>query len=154
MAAFFSQVRNKPGLSPDEAMIVVAPGVLRELRIPRPASHSSPLDWMGQQIDVEENRDPRHPLVDWMVAKPNRLFPNSIANRYWKHFLGRGLVEPEDDMRITNPPSNPLLLDTLANQLIDSRYDLKALIRNICNSQTYQLDTEPNGSNLRDRKNY
>ena len=66
--------------------------------------------------------------------------------------FGRGLVEPEDDMRVTNPPSNSELLDVLAKQLIDTGFDIKALVRSICNTRVYQLGSEPNGENLRDRK--
>ncbi|HEX4073480.1 MAG TPA: DUF1553 domain-containing protein, partial [Planctomycetaceae bacterium] len=73
---------------------------------------------------------------------------------YWKHFFNRGIVEPEDDMRETNPPSNPELLDALAQHFIDSGYDLKALIRDITHSQTYQLSAVPNNYNKADRQNF
>jgi len=77
-----------------------------------------------------------------------------LVNRYWKHFFGRGLVEPEDDMRVTNPPTNPGLLDALASHFISSGYDLKDLIRTICQSQTYQLSSYPNRYNSKDRQNF
>ena len=66
-----------------------------------------------------------------MTAKENRYFARSLANRYWKHFLNRGLVEPEDDLRETNPPTNPELLDALAKNFVESGYDLKKLVRAI-----------------------
>lgn len=153
MAAFFSQVRTKPSQSPDEAVVFAAVGPARAAH-PKTGESLKPAGLDGPLLDNPDGVDPRELLVDWMVDKQNRFFAKSIANRYWKHFLGRGLVEPEDDMRVTNPPSNPVLLETLATQLTESGYDLKALIRSICNSQTYQLDTEPNGSNIRDRKCY
>ncbi len=77
-----------------------------------------------------------------------------MANRLWARFLGRGLVEPVDDFRDTNPPTNPALLDALAKHLIDSRYDQHELIRAIANSRTYQLATAPNATNQRDEQNY
>ena len=77
-----------------------------------------------------------------------------ISNRYWKHFFGRGLVDPEDDMRTTNPPTHPALLSALEQHVIKSRFDLKALIRLICNSDTYQLSSSPNESNGQDQQNY
>ena len=153
MASFFSQVKTKTGQSPDETIVYTAMGASRASH-PKTGESLKPAGLDGPVIEDSDRRDPREALVDWMVDKQNRLFPKSIANRYWKHFMGRGLVEPEDDMRVTNPPSNPELLDALANQLTESSYDLKAFIRAICNSRVYQLDTEPIGENLRDRKCY
>ena len=153
LASFFSQVRTKPGPTPDEAMVFTALGAPRAAH-PKTGESLRPAGLNGPVVEDQDGRDPREALVDWMVDKQNRFFAKSIANRYWKHFLGRGLVEPEDDMRVTNPPSNPELLDALALQLTDSGYDIKSLIRAICNSRVYQLDTEPNGDNLRDRKCY
>jgi len=151
MASFFSQVKTKPGQSPDETVVFTSMGAPRASH-PKTGESLKPAGLDGPVIEDSDQRDPREALVDWMVDKQNRFFAKSIANRYWKHFMGRGLVEPEDDMRVTNPPSNPELLDALADQLTQSSYDLKALIRSICNSRVYQLDTEPNGENLRDRK--
>jgi hypothetical protein len=77
-----------------------------------------------------------------------------LVNRYWKHFFNRGLVEPEDDMRDTNPATNPELLDALAKSFAGSGYDLKALVRNICSSHTYQLSAVPNQFNRVDKQNF
>jgi hypothetical protein len=153
MAAFFSMVRTKSGSSQDEAIVSSALGAARASH-PKSGESLRPAGLDGPLLDDSDPRDPRERLVDWMVDKDNRFFARSIANRYWKHFLGRGLVEPEDDMRATNPPSNPELLDTLSKLLTESNYDLKGLVRAICNSRTYQLSTEPNGANLKDRKCY
>jgi len=153
MSAFFSQVRTKPGQSPDETIVFAATGAPRASH-PKTGESLKPSGLDGAPLDDTDIRDPRESLVDWMVDKQNRFFARSIANRYWKHFLGRGLVEPEDDMRVTNPPSNVELLDTLAKELTESGYNLKSLIRSICNSRIYQLDSAPNGENLRDRKCY
>ena len=93
-------------------------------------------------------------LADWITDPKNPYFARTLANRYWKHFMGRGLVEPEDDMRATNPPTNPELLDALAKHFVDSKYDLKALVRAICLSSTYRLSCEPNKDNAHDRQHY
>jgi hypothetical protein len=76
------------------------------------------------------------------------------VNRYWKHFFGRGLVEAEDDIRATNPASHPALLDELAQRFVDSGFDLKQLVRTICNSRTYQLSATPTGVNADDEQNF
>ncbi|MCA9227279.1 MAG: DUF1553 domain-containing protein [Planctomycetales bacterium] len=93
-------------------------------------------------------------LAEWLVAGDNPWFARSLANRTWAHFLGRGLVEPVDDFRLTNPPTNPELLDALAQQLVDSGYDFRQLIRTIIATRTYQRTTRPNESNARDEQNY
>src|SRR6185295_3640768 len=109
-----------------------------------------PLD--GQPLSVPAEEDPRQKLVDWMVDADNPYFARAIANRYWAHFLGRGLVEPIDDMRDTNPPTNPELLDALAQNLVENKYSLKHLIRTICKSRTYQLSSVPNEFNKQDKQ--
>jgi hypothetical protein len=104
--------------------------------------------------NVAADRDPRQALVDWMAADDNPFFAPALVNRYWKHFFDRGLVDPEDDMRVTNPASNPELLQALARHFVDSGFDLKNLVRTICQSQTYQLSSDPNDHNLSDKQNY
>jgi hypothetical protein len=111
-----------------------------------------PLD--GKPMEISSYDDPRQKLVDWMVAKDNPFFARAVANRYWAHFFGRGIVDPLDDMRITNPPSNPELLDALAKEVIDSKYSLKQLIRVIVKSRTYQLSSAPNAFNKHDKQNF
>src|SRR5207237_7493484 len=78
----------------------------------------------------------------------------AVANRYWAHFFGRGIVDPLDDMRVTNPPSNPELLDVLAKELVDSKFSLKHLIKVIVGSRTYQLSAIPNDFNKHDKQAY
>src|SRR5207302_2391106 len=97
---------------------------------------------------------PRQLLVDWMVEPKNPFFARAVANRYWAHFFGRGIVDPLDDMRITNPPSNPELLDALAQDLVDHKYSLKHLVGTICKSRTYQLSAVPNEFNKHDKQTY
>src|SRR5205807_771679 len=105
-------------------------------------------------VEISADDDARAALVDWIVTPGNRFFAPALVNRYWKHFLGRGLVEPEDDMRETNPPTNPELLAALAGHFTQSKYDLKDLIRTICRSSTYQLSALPNRFNAADKQNY
>ena len=93
-------------------------------------------------------------LADWLTRPDNPWFARNLANRVWAHFLGRGLVEPVDDVRATNPPSNPELLDALARHLVESKFDLRALIRTITASRVYQLSSQPNATNERDEQNY
>jgi hypothetical protein len=103
---------------------------------------------------ISADEDPRVMLANWMTKKDNPFFAKSFANRYWKHFFGRGIVDPEDDMRETNPPTNPELLETLARKFVENGFDQKQLIRDICRSSTYQLASEPNAHNAIDRQNF
>ena len=152
-AAFFSRVGRKGGSQMGEEVVFHKRGVAettnKKTQKPvKPAGLGAPL------ASLTPDDDPRLALVDWMTAKDNRYFARSLANRYWKHFFNRGLVEPEDDMRDTNPPTNPELLDALGRHFIDSGYDLKNLVRTICRSQTYQLSALPNRYNAIDKQNY
>jgi hypothetical protein len=108
----------------------------------------------GPVLDVPPEADPRQLLVDWMARPDNPFFAKALCNRMWGHLLGRGLVDPVDDMRETNPPSNPELLDALAKDFVAHKFDVKHLIRTICNSRTYQLSSVPNESNRHDRQNH
>ncbi len=90
-----------------------------------------------------------------MDAEPeNPFFARALVNRYWKHFFGRGLVEPEDDMRASNPPTNPEVLDALADDFIKHGYDLRRLVRTIATSKAYGLSSLPNDFNAGDRQNF
>ena len=101
-----------------------------------------------------EAGDPRVRLADWLTDPSNPWFARLVANRLWKHFLGRGLVEPEDDLRSTNPATNEPLLDLLTRQVVENRYDLKAMMRLILNSRVYQLTADPNDTNRDDEQNF
>ena len=87
---------------------------------PNRARSLKPAGLDGQPVELLFVNRSTQALADWMVAGENPFFAKSLANRYWKHFFGRGLVEPEDDMRVTNPPSNPELLDALSDAFVDS----------------------------------
>jgi hypothetical protein len=108
----------------------------------------------AEPMEIGRDEDPRQKLVDWMVDPKNPFFAKAVANRYWAHFFGRGIVDPLDDMRVTNPPSNPELLDGLAKDLIEHKFSLKQLIKTICKSRTYQLSAVPNKFNKHDKQTY
>tara|TARA_R110002096_G_scaffold169222_5_gene340771 strand:- start:6715 stop:8904 length:2190 start_codon:yes stop_codon:yes gene_type:complete len=104
----------------------------------------------GEYADVAD-KDARKVLAAWLTSPENRLFRENIANRIWAHFFGRGIVEPVDDFRISNPPSNAALLDELGRKLGEEYgYDQRKLIRDICLSRTYQLSATTNQSNAQD----
>ncbi len=111
-----------------------------------------PLD--GKPMEVAADEDPRQKLVDWMAHKDNPFFARAVANRYWSHFFGRGIVDPIDDMRVTNPPTNPELLDALAKELVDSKFSLKHLVKVIVKSRSYQLSSAPNDFNKHDKQSF
>jgi hypothetical protein len=108
----------------------------------------------GPEAKFTPDEDPRHALVDWMVKPDNPFFAKALVNRLWGHFLGRGLVHEVDDLRETNPPSNPALLDALARDFVAHKYDVKSVIRTILNSRVYQLSAEPTEHNKNDRQNF
>jgi hypothetical protein len=103
---------------------------------------------------IEDPLDRRRPLADWISAADNPFFARNVVNRYVGYLLGRGLCMPIDDMRATNPPSNIPLMDALAKDFVDSRFNLRHLIRTIMTSRLYQLDFQPTESNAADSKFY
>ncbi|HUR55971.1 MAG TPA: DUF1549 domain-containing protein [Gemmataceae bacterium] len=98
--------------------------------------------------------DRRIVLADWMTKPENPFFARNLANRVWGWMLGRGLVEPVDDVRATNPPSNPELLDALAQFTVENKYDVKKLVRLIAGSRAYQTSSAPNATNEKDEQNF
>ncbi|WP_197442684.1 DUF1549 and DUF1553 domain-containing protein [Lignipirellula cremea] len=108
----------------------------------------------GEYAQFTPEEDPRHALVDWMVQPDNPYFSTVLVNRLWGHFLGRGLVHQVDDLRASNPPSNPELLDALARDFVEHKFDMKHIIRTIVSSRVYQLSSDPTPANALDRQNY
>lgn len=161
MAAFFGRIgkkqlpmasNNPQGQAETLQVIFSKPsGGVNNKRTSQPAKTQA-LD--GKPMDIGADEDPRQKLVDWMVDVKNPFFAKAVANRYWAHFFGRGIVDPLDDMRVTNPPSNPELLDGLAKTFIDSKYSLKTLVKTIVKSRTYQLSAIPNELNKHDKQAY
>ena len=106
----------------------------------------------GPVLAATTDGDPRRHLADWMTKPENPYFGRLVVNRLWKHYLGRGLVEPEDDLRSTNPATNEPLLDYLAKTLVANKYDLKTVTRLILQSRVYQLSSVPNATNKDDEQ--
>mgnify|MGYP003307445465 CR=1 FL=1 len=102
----------------------------------------------AEEVDLTKFADIRTPLMEWLRRKDNRLFARAFVNRMWAHCFGRGLVEPIDDMRVTNPATNPQLLDALANEFVDSGFNMRRILELITTSTTYQLDSSANVDNL------
>jgi len=152
-SAFYTQLGRKPGLSEAEQRIFHKLGVATA-KHPKSGEQLTPAGLGGTPLSIDGSEDPRLQLADWMTSRDNQFFARSLVNRYWKHFFGRGLVDPEDDMRATNPATNPELLDALAKHFVDHGYDMKDLVRTICRSTTYQLSSEPNQYNADDRQNF
>jgi hypothetical protein len=152
LAAFFSRVGRKEGLSPDEQRVYHQRGVASS-KDPKSGQTLKPTGLGGDPLDLTSDDDPRLALADWLTKKGNPFFARTLVNRYWKHFFGRGIVDPEDDMRDTNPATNRELLDALTKNFAE-KFDLKDLIRTICRSTTYQLSSLPNGQNAADRQSF
>ena len=114
----------------------------------------TPTPLLGKALDIPPDRDPRDVLADWVTGPENPTFAKVIVNRVWADLMGRGIVDPVDDLRATNPPSNPELLDALAADFRKNGHDLKKLIRTIATSHTYGLGTTPNDRNAADLRNY
>jgi hypothetical protein len=149
MQAFFTQV----GLKNAAANEMVVVGQDQPTRNPR-TGEVIQAHVLGTAVPTTVPAGDRRPqLAAWLTAPENPWFARNLANRTWAHFLGRGLVEPVDDMRATNPPTNPELLDQLARHLVESRFDFKELIRTITASRVYQLSSRPNATNERDEQN-
>lgn len=108
----------------------------------------------GETPTFTPEQDPRHALVDWMARPDNPYFARAFVNRMWGHFFGIGLVHEVDDMRGTNPPSNPAILDYLAQEFLRSKFDMRHVIRLIATSRLYQLSAEPRPENEQDRQNF
>ncbi len=100
--------------------------------------------------DPDLGGDRRLALADWISAGDNRLFSRNLANRYWGYLFGKGIVNPIDDQRVTNPPTNPELLDYLADELVSHKFDLKHLLRLVCTSKTYQRSSDTTFRNRKD----
>jgi len=153
-AAFFSRVGVKSsqefGLFGGETVVVVRNA--GEVSHPKTGQILKPKPLDGPEM--EDALDRRRPLGVWLTAKENKEFSRSIVNRYVAFLLGRGLVEPVDDMRATNPPTNPELLDRLAGHFVDSGFNIKQLMRAIMTSRLYQLESQPTPANASDSKFY
>jgi hypothetical protein len=156
-AAFFSRLGFKgTGLSPpisgSEEVVLLKKSGSVEHPLTRQSMQPRPL--FGETPQINDGADPREALAAWITSDANPYFAKVIANRVWADLMGRGLVEPVDDLRATNPPTNGELLDALAADFRQSRYDLKQLIRRTTSSHVYGLSSLPSERNVGDRQNY
>lgn len=108
----------------------------------------------GEEAEFSPEQDPRHGLVDWMSQPENPFFAKAFVNRMWGHFFSIGLVNEVDDMRETNPPSNPELLDYLAGEFVKSKFDMRHIVRLITTSRLYELSSAPRPENEHDNQNF
>jgi hypothetical protein len=155
LAGFFARLQRKGGFGDDEPQPYYSERQRTTNEVnPRTGKPIDPKLLDGPVLDVPPEDDARVALVDWLVKPDNPYFARALCNRVWGHLLGRGIVDPVDDMRETNPPSNPELLDALAKDFAEHHYDVKHLIRTIGNSRTYQLSSDTNEFNQHDVQNY
>jgi hypothetical protein len=149
--AFFAQIGKKQGEDYRETIIFNSGG--GETNHPV-GGRVMPPKFLGDEAPDVAGKDRREVLAEWLASPRNPYFATSFVNRVWAHFFGIGIVEQVDDFRVSNPASNPELLDELARRFTESGYDLKSLVRDICNSRTYQRDTVANESNAHDSVNF
>ena len=150
--SFFTGMKRKPGVEPRERRIYcdVTAAPARHVVDGRPM----PARVLGGIDPVASGGDPRTALAQWLTSPENELFSRNLANRIWAQLIGRGVIEPVDDVRASNPPVNGPLLDALSRRLVEVRFDLRAYVRDICNSRVYQLSARPNDSNRRDTRQF
>ena len=150
--SFFTGMKRKPGVEPREQRIYydISAAPARHLVDQRPM----PAKFLGAVNPVEHDGDPRRALAQWLTAPDNDMFSRNLANRIWAHLLGRGVIEPVDDIRVSNPPANAPLLNALSKHLVESGFSLRSLVRDICNSRVYQLSSHSNQSNRLDTRQF
>ena len=151
-AAFFSQVGYKQARDPRELTVFNA--ATGSIKHPLGQRAVTPRFLGGGQPALPPGQDYRQMLADWIGSAENPVLSRHLANVVWAHFLGIGIVEPVDDVRVSNPPSNPQLLDELGRRLVKYGFDIKPLVRDICTSRTYQLATRRNAANALDERNF
>ncbi len=149
--SFFTQVARKQGEDPRERIVFNSGS--GDARHPVD-SRVIPPKFLGEEAPDCTGKDRRQVLADWIASPKNPFFPRHVANLVWAQYMGRGIVEPVDDARLSNPPSNPELLDALSAKLVEYNYDLRHLVRDICNSAAYQRTTRVNESNELDDRNF
>jgi hypothetical protein len=151
MAAFFPRLKQKKAVDGEQVLFITDRG---DVKHPKTNAVVAPQTLLGEPLDVPVTEDRRLQLAEWMTSPDNSFVARTMANRVWAHFMGRGLVEPIDDMRATNPATNELLLDALATEFVEHEFNIKQLIRSIMTSDVYQLSSLPNKTNVRDTRNY
>lgn len=151
-AAFFSQIGRKQSEDPRE--LVVFNSGSGEMKNIVGGREMKPKFLGGAEPELQPGQDRRAVLAEWLASPDNPFFAKNLANIVWAHFFGVGIVEPVDDVRVSNPPSNPELLEELGKKFTSYNYDFKRLVRDICLSKTYQRSTQVNESNMLDERNF
>jgi hypothetical protein len=151
-ANLFSRVGLKNGDRPGEVIVRSRPE--GEALHPRRGVPMPPAPLDAEPLAADSPADRRVHFAEWLTAPDNPYFARSIVNRVWRNYMGRGLVEAEDDLRVSNPPSNADLLDALAEDLVRNKFDLKRLMRTILNSAAYQRSSRPTKENAADDRFY
>lgn len=151
-ASFFARVGRKPGEDPRESIVFDRND--GEIKHPVGGRVMAPKFLGGEVPTIAEGASRREVLAAWIASPNNPYFAKNLANIVWAHFMGRGIIEPVDDVRVSNPPSNPELLEALGNRFTQYQYDFRKLVRDICTSRTYQLSTRANESNGLDDRNF
>jgi hypothetical protein len=151
LAAFFPRLQRKNGAGTDVEFYVSDKGAVKH---PRTQEEMTPRVLLGAPEETKQDADPRRRLADWMASPDNPYVARAFVNRVWANLMGRGLVEPVDDMRETNPATNEPLLQALAQDFIAHGYDMRHVIRTIVSSRTYALASTSGGANARDLQNY
>jgi hypothetical protein len=149
--AFFSQIGRKQAEDPREVVVFNSGG--GETAHPVTGQAMKPKFLGGEEPDVA-GKDRRVILAEWLASPKNPYFAKNLANIVWAHFFGKGIIDPVDDVRISNPAVNPELLEALGAKFQEYNYDFKRLVRDICLSRTYQLSTLANDTNAQDTKNF
>jgi len=152
MANLFSRVSLKTRT--DAADVTVVPSAMGEINHLRLGKPMPPRGLNGEALSLDSPKDRRTHFAEWLTSPQNPYFSKAIVNRVWAHFMGRGLVDPVDDLRDTNPPSNPELLIALTDDFVNHRFDIKHLVRTILNSAAYQLSARSNETNAKDDRYY
>lgn len=151
-AAFCGKVRERSGKLVDEEIITHndKAQIRNQSVLGKNRGKIALATYLGEKQPAPEQGDMVDNLADWITNPKNPFFARATVNRLWANYFGKGIINPVDDMRVTSPESVPGLLDALAAQLVQSKFDTKQIIRLILNSQTYQLSSVPNASNMQD----
>jgi hypothetical protein len=152
LANLFARVSMKNGDRAGEISVQALPA--GDVPHPRRGTPMQPAPLDAKPLEPSDKADRRQYFADWLTANDNPYFAKALVNRVWRNFMGRGLVEAEDDLRQTNPPTNPQLFDGLAQDFIKNKYDVKQLIRTIMNSATYQRSSRALPENAADDRFY
>jgi len=152
-ASYFASLSFKKGQLPDETIVYTNPDGGAQLH-PKTKAPVDPMVPYGSTADAKTAPDRRGPMVAWLTSPENPYFAKSYANRVWSYFFGRGIIDPVDDIRAGNPPSNGALLDALTNDFVSSKFDVRRLMRTIVTSRTYQLSVASNDWNKDDLINF